>query len=67
VALLVLADDLAGLCIQRGEEAGGAVALVVVGTAFDLAWAHGQQRRRAIECLYLRFFLHAFFVPAPYG
>ena len=37
VTAVGLADNLAGFCIERGEEAGGAVALVVMGAAFDLA------------------------------
>ena len=48
-----LADDRSGLCIQRGAEAGGAVSLVVVRAAFDLARSHGQQRRRAVQRLNL--------------
>jgi hypothetical protein len=36
MALLVLSDDSAGLCIQRGKQAGGAVPRIVVGAALDL-------------------------------
>ena len=54
VALLVLADDRATPGVEGGEEAGGAVALVVVGAPLRLAGAHGQQRRGSIEGLYLR-------------
>ena len=46
-----LADDLAGLGIQRGEQAGGAVALVVMRAAFDLAvaWATTAPCDRGLE------------------
>jgi hypothetical protein len=57
VALPGLADDLARTRI--GEQAGGAVALVVVGAALDLSWAHGQQRRGATESLNLTLLVHA--------
>ena len=55
----VSADDVAGLGVERGEQAGGAVAGVVVGAAFDLAGAHGQQRSGAVERLNLALFVHA--------
>ena len=38
---LRLADDVAGPGIERGEQAGGAVALVVVGAALRLAGRMG--------------------------
>ena len=41
MSLLVLADDLAGSGIQRGKQAGRAMARVVMGAAFDLAGSHG--------------------------
>ena len=56
--LLGLADDLAGPGVERGEEAGGAVALVVVGAPLDLAGSHRQQRRGAIERLDLALLVH---------
>jgi hypothetical protein len=59
VALLVLADDLARPSVEGGEEAGGAVALVVVSAPLHLAGAHGQQRRGSIEGLYLRLLVDA--------
>ena len=36
MALLILADDFAGLGIQRSKQAGRAVPRIVVGAAFDL-------------------------------
>src|ERR1035437_1413690 len=57
MSLLVLADDLAGLGIQRGKQAGRALSSVVVGAACDLARSHGQQRCRAVERLYLTLFV----------
>jgi hypothetical protein len=36
MALLILADDFAGLGIQRSKQAGGAVPRIVVGAALDL-------------------------------
>jgi len=59
MALLVLADDLAGLGIQRSKQAGGAVPRIVVGAAFDLPRSHGQQRSRAVKRLDLALFIHA--------
>ena len=41
VSLLSQADDLAGPRIECGEQAGGAVGLVVVGAALDLSGAMG--------------------------
>ena len=46
--------DRAGLHIERGEQRGGAVALVVVGAPLDLTGPHRQQRLRAIQRLNLR-------------
>jgi len=57
MALLVLADDLAGLGVQRGKQAGRAVARVVVGAAFDLVRSHGQQRSGTIQRLNLTLFV----------
>ncbi len=57
--LLGLADDFACSGIERGEEAGCAVTRVIVGSPLDLAGAHGQQRRGAIQRLYLALFIHA--------
>jgi hypothetical protein len=45
--------------VQRGEQRGGAVALVVVGDALDVAEAHGQHRLRALERLALALLVDA--------
>ena len=49
MSLLGLANNLAGAGVERGEETGGAVALVIVGAPLDLAWPHRQQRCGAIR------------------
>ena len=59
VTPLQLTDDLAGPGIERGEEAGGSVAEIVVGAAFGLAGAHRQQRRGTFERLNLTLLVHA--------
>ena len=59
MALLVLADDLARLGVQRGKQAGGAVPRIVVGAALDLPRSHRQQRSRAVKRLDLALFIHA--------
>ena len=58
MALLILANDLAGLGIQRGKQTGGAVARIVMRAPLDLAGTHGQQRGRAIQRLNLALFVH---------
>ena len=59
MSLMKLRDDLAGLRIERGEQGRGAVALVVVRPALDLARLHRQQRLRAVERLNLRLLIDA--------
>jgi hypothetical protein len=59
VALVELADDLAGLGVERGEERGRPVARVVMAAPFGLPRAHGQHRLRAIERLDLGFLIDA--------
>ena len=54
-----LAQHLAAGHVESGEQAGGAVAFVIVAAAFDLSRAHGQQRRRAIQRLNLALLVHA--------
>src|SRR6266540_6178918 len=49
------ADDSSGLHVQCCEERGRAVAFVVMGVSLGLAWAHRQQRLRAIQRLDLAF------------
>ena len=51
VAAVQRADHLAGRDVQRGVEAGGARALVVVGGALRGAGQHRQDRRGAIQGL----------------
>ena len=53
------AGDLAGRDLQRGVEAGRAVALVVVGHPRGLAGLHRQRRLGAIERLDLGLLVHA--------
>jgi hypothetical protein len=54
-----LAQNLAAGHIEGGEQAGGAVAGVVVAVAFDLSGAHGQQRGGAIQSLNLALLVYA--------
>jgi hypothetical protein len=54
VALVKLADDLAALDIQRGEQCRRPVACVVVSTPLGVARSHRQDRLGAIEGLDLR-------------
>src|SRR5438093_4891265 len=51
VALMELAEDLATLGIQRGEERGRPMPRVVVGPALDLPGPHRQHGLRPIERL----------------
>src|SRR5437870_7645608 len=44
--------------VESREQAGGAVAFVVVAAALDLSGAHGQQRRSAIQRLNLALLVH---------
>ena len=53
------ADDLAGAEVQRGVEARGAVALVVVGGALGEPGQHRQDRRGAIQRLDLGLLIDA--------
>jgi len=59
VPVVKLADDLARLDVQRGEERGRAMARVVVGPARHLSGPHRQQRLRAIQGLNLGFLVDA--------
>ena len=51
VALHAVADDLAIEQVERREQGGRAVALVVVGHGAGPALLHGQARLAAVECL----------------
>ena len=53
VAALELTDHPTRLGIQRGEQTGGSMPQVVVGAAFGLSRAHGQQGSGAFQCLNL--------------
>ena len=54
-----LADDLAGRHVERGEQRGRAVALVVVGAPLGLAGPHRQQRLGAVQRLDLALLVDA--------
>src|SRR5579864_2491071 len=54
-----LADNSAGLGIERREQVDGAVALVVGSAALGLAGTHRQQRLTAVECLDLGLLINA--------
>ena len=53
------ADDRRCLDVERGEQSGRAVALIVVGSPLSLTAAHRQQRLYAIKCLDLALFIDA--------
>ena len=53
------ADDPPGGDIERGEQRGRAVSLVVVRPTLCLSLAHAQQSLRAVERLYLSFLVDA--------
>jgi hypothetical protein len=57
VALVQRADDLARLDVERGVEAGGAVALIVVGGALGRPGQHRTGRRGSIQRLNLAFLI----------
>ena len=48
-----------GLGIERGEQAGGAVAEIIVSSAFGLTGTHRQQGRGVFKCLNLALFVDA--------
>ena len=59
VAAVQAADHLAGGQVQRGVEAGGPGAFLVVGRALGHARQQRQDRRRAVERLDLGLLIHA--------
>ena len=59
VALVQRADHLPVGDVQRGIEAGGAVALIVVRRSLGRAGKHRQCGRGAVECLDLALLIHA--------
>ena len=58
-ALLERTDDLSRCHVERGEEAGGAVTYVVVGSALGGGGHHGKDRLEPVERLDLGFLVHA--------
>ena len=54
MAAVQLADDRAGLDVERGEQRDRAVAAIVEGASLGLGRLHRQQRRGALEGLNLR-------------
>jgi hypothetical protein len=63
VALLALADDLAIEHVERGEQRGRAIALVVVRHGGRTALLERQSRLRAIERLHLALLVAAQHLP----
>ena len=59
MALHVLSDDRAVEHVEGGEQGGGAVTLVVVGDALDVAEPHGKQGLGAFEGLDLALLIDA--------
>ena len=59
VAGHAFADDRSGLHVERGEQRGRAVPLVVVGAPLGLAGPHRQQRLGAVQRLDLAFLVDA--------
>src|SRR6266849_5955233 len=57
MAAMTVPDDLAGRDFQGGEQGGGPVANVVMGLAGRDPGPHRQERSRAIQRLYLTFFV----------
>lgn len=53
------ADDRVRLHVEGGKQIRGAVALVVVAVALDLAGAHGKHRRGTLDSLDLRLLVDA--------
>src|SRR3546814_19164158 len=51
VAAIAFADDASGGDVQRCEQAGHAVALVIMSAALRLSWSHRQHRLAAVERL----------------
>ena len=58
VARHALADHRAVEDVERGEQGGGAMALVVVGHGAEATGLHRQARLGAVERLDLRFYVH---------
>ena len=59
VLAVAFADDFARGDIPGSKERGGAVAIVVVGSALGLSGFHRQNRLAAFQSLHLTFLIHA--------
>ena len=59
MARFALGDDLAGAGLEGGEQSRGAMPVVIVGLAFEVAQAHRQDRLGALQRLNLALFVHA--------
>src|SRR6266404_4160900 len=59
MAPVELANHLASLSVQGGEQRSGPVALVIMNPTFGVSRAHGQNWLRAIQSLNLRRFVNA--------
>ncbi len=59
VAVVAAIEDLAGRDLQRGEQCGGPVALVVMGGLLAQPGPDWQDRLRAVQRLDLRLLIHA--------
>lgn len=59
MAWLASGDDRAVEHVERGKQRSGAVPIVVVGHALDVAQPHRQHRLGALQCLHLALLVHA--------
>ena len=59
MALMKLRDDRTRLRVERGEEGGCAMPVIVMRAPLDLAGPHRHERLRPVQRLDLRFFVDA--------
>ncbi len=59
VARFALGDHFAVEHVERRKQGGGAVAVIIVGHACDVAQSHRQQRLGALQRLHLAFLVCA--------
>ncbi len=59
VARHAFSDDRSRPYIESGEQGGDAMTLIIMGSPLGLAWAHRQQRLRAVKRLDLALFIDA--------
>src|SRR3546814_1569899 len=59
VAAIAFADDASGGDVERCEQGGHAVALVIMAAPLRLSWSHRQHRLAAVERLDLALFIDA--------